>query len=123
MEEVFGPLLDELAEGNEIEDAGVDIDDGEGRIEVVEEMVYFLDDEVLDVLPLVGIVLTSIEIEEVGGGLVGLLEDVAISYMLVVVVEDAFHALVEDGIVIGEEGLVTDVGVDQLASKWFSTHY
>ena len=63
---MFGPLLDEPAKGQEIEDAGMHIDDGEGGVIMVEEVINFPNDEVLDVIPEIAVVILCVEVEEVG---------------------------------------------------------
>ena len=114
MEEVFWPFLNEFSEGEEVEDAGVFIDDGIAIVVVFEEVVDLFDDELLNLLFAVGLVALCVEVEDVGVGGAAFLKDVDVVDGLVIFIEDLLHFLVEVGVVVGHEGFVAVVTLDQL---------
>lgn len=75
VEEVFRPFLDEFPEGQEVEDAGVLVNDCVAAVVMVEEGVHFTSDEFFDVVLAVGLVFLCSEVEGVVVGLVGFLKD------------------------------------------------
>ena len=116
------PLLEELSEGQEIENARVFIYDSEGALMIIDEVVDGFDDVLLDLFSKVAVVVLCVEVEGVGDELRAEFEELELLDVAVVAVHDFLHFLVEGGVVVGQQLLVADVRVDQLRPKRFSIH-
>ena len=116
------PLLEELSEGQEIENARVFIYDSEGALMIIDEVVDGFNDVLLDLFSKVAVVVLGVEVEGVGDELRAEFEELELLDVAVVAVHDFLHFLVEGGVVAGQQLLVADVRVDQLRPKRFSIH-
>ena len=118
---MFGPFLDEAPEGQEVEEAGVDIGDGVGAVVVIVEMVEFFDDELLDVVPEFGLVAFGVEVEDVRVGLIGVLKDAQIFYAGVVLAGYYGDLFVEGRVVARDLHLYRGAVLEGARADRFST--
>lgn len=116
------PFFEELPEGQEVEDAGVFIDDGVGTFTIIDEVIHGLNDVLLNLFSEVAVVVLCVEMEGIGNELLAELEDLELLDAVVVAVEYLLHFLVEGGVVVGQQLFVADVRVDQFRPKRFSIH-
>jgi hypothetical protein len=121
-EEVLGPAFEHFAEGEEVEDGGVEVYECEGVGEVGVEMLDLAEDVVFEFFPQLGAVECGVEEEEVGGGYLSQHEYARLNDRGKVFVHYAFHAFVEERVVRCHQLLHRLPVLEYLRTVCFSTH-